>query len=159
MFKLAIAVVILAMAFFVAAPYVFEKYAVWDALNPHDDVSGMNLIFYALTPEVAIPIVNQSLDLNIGAYVIDVRSKGEYDEGHIKNSLNIPLETLHDEIPKITKNKQAVIYLYDNKGPSGATATRLLRSMGYEKAFYLEGGLDAWIKAGFFAVTPNPAYF
>ncbi len=159
MFKIVVLILVLVFGILLGTPYIFEKYAVWDASDPTDDASQQNSIPYALTPDVAIAIVNQSLDLNTGSYIIDVRTEDEYEDGHIKNALNIPEQTLHEEIPKLIKDKRTVIYLYDTKGHSGATATRLLRSMGYDRSFNIEGGLEGWIKAGLFTVTPNPAYF
>ena len=40
-----------------------------------------------------------------GATIIDVRSKAEYASGHIKGSINIPLDTLQNNLSKIKKNK------------------------------------------------------
>ncbi|MFN6293056.1 MAG: rhodanese-like domain-containing protein, partial [Bacteroidota bacterium] len=39
-----------------------------------------------------------------GATIIDVRSKAEYASGHIKGSINIPLDTLQNNLAKISKN-------------------------------------------------------
>jgi len=33
-----------------------------------------------------------------GAIILDVRSKGEYQSGHIKGSINIPLDTLNNNL-------------------------------------------------------------
>ena len=36
-----------------------------------------------------------------GAMIIDVRSKGEYAGGHVKGSVNIPLDSLGNNLSKI----------------------------------------------------------
>ena len=38
--------------------------------------------------------------INQGAIIVDVRSKGEYAGGHIKGSLNIPLDQLSENLKK-----------------------------------------------------------
>ena len=41
-----------------------------------------------------------------GAVIIDVRSKGEYASGHIKGSLNIPLDSIQGNIEQIKKKNK-----------------------------------------------------
>ena len=159
MFKLIILLVVLIISGLILAPFVFEKFAIWDASNPNDGKSSFNLLLNSLTPHVPASIINQTIAINQEANIIDVRSQEEYENGHIKNAINIPEETLYQIIPKQFKDKQTIIYLYSNIGHRGATATRLLRSMGYEKAFNIENGLKGWEKVGLPTVKPYPAYF
>jgi len=39
------------------------------------------------------------------AIILDVRTKAEYQGGHIKGSLNIPLQSLNAELSKLKKDK------------------------------------------------------
>ena len=77
--------------------------------------------------------------------LIDVRTKIEYDEGHIKNS---SLANWYDKVEffKKTKslNKSKPIYLYCKSGVRSSAASKLLTSKGY-KVFELKGGIDQWI--------------
>lgn len=43
-----------------------------------------------------------------GATILDVRTKGEYAEGHVKGSLHIPLDQLEQNIKKIRKDKPVI---------------------------------------------------
>ena len=43
-----------------------------------------------------------------GATIVDVRSKGEFQGGHIKGSVNIPLQELERNLSKIDKNKPVI---------------------------------------------------
>lgn len=159
MFKLIVFVVALVLCSFVAAPYVFLQYAIWDASDPSDDKTGISNILYGLTPHTPSAIVNQSIDINAAGHIIDVRSKKEYNSGYIKSAVNIPEETLYAQIPEKFPDKGIHIYLYCDTGHRGAAATRLLRSMGYNNAFNIESGLKGWEKTGLFTVRPNSAYF
>lgn len=44
-----------------------------------------------------------------GAIIIDVRTVGEFQQGHIKNAKNIPLDILSSKIEDIKKMKKPVL--------------------------------------------------
>jgi len=64
-----------------------------------------------------------------GAIIIDVRSKAEYQQGHIKRSLNIPLNTLPNHFSKI--KKETTIITCCASGMRSASAKSILKSNGY----------------------------
>lgn len=74
---------------------------------------------------------------NSNNLVIDVRTKEEYDEDHIKESINIPLDDLRDNLSKINKNK--TIYLICYSALRSYIASRILSQKGYN-CFHLAGG-------------------
>jgi len=65
-----------------------------------------------------------------GAMIVDVRSKGEYQGGHIKGSVNIPLQTLQDNLSKLKKDKTIITCCAS--GMRSATAKNILQSYGFE---------------------------
>lgn len=67
--------------------------------------------------------------LNNGGVIVDVRSKGEYNSGHIKGSINIPLDQLSSNLKKF-KTEQPIITCCASGMRSGA-AKNLLKSKGY----------------------------
>jgi phage shock protein E len=75
-----------------------------------------------------------------GAVIIDVRTKGEYQGGHIKGSLNIPLDTLNAQILKLSKEK--VIITCCASGMRSASAKGILQSNGIEKVYNGGGWLN-----------------
>lgn len=66
-----------------------------------------------------------------GAVVIDVRTAGEYAEGHVKGSKNIPLDRISSEVEKIKKMNKPVITCCRSGARSGQ-ATGILKSAGIE---------------------------
>jgi phage shock protein E len=68
-----------------------------------------------------------------GAVIVDVRTKGEYQTGHLRNSINLPLDGLEKNIKKLNKNKP-VITCCASGARSGA-ATRMLKSNGFEEVY------------------------
>jgi phage shock protein E len=71
-----------------------------------------------------------------GAVIIDVRTVGEYKEGHIKGSKNIPLDTIASKIQEIKKLNKPVIACC-RSGMRSAQATSILKQNGIE---VLNGG-------------------
>ena len=51
------------------------------------------------------PATDYTALLKKGAQIIDVRTPAEYSGGHIKGSINIPLDTLQKNLTKIKKDK------------------------------------------------------
>ena len=66
-----------------------------------------------------------------GAIIIDVRSKSEFDSGHIKQSKNIPLEKFTTEIPKLKKLNKPIITVC-RSGNRNSIAKSQLTSKGIE---------------------------
>lgn len=48
--------------------------------------------------------------INNGAVLIDVRTQGEFEGGHVKGSINIPLNTLSNKLGKLKKDKTIVVF-------------------------------------------------
>jgi phage shock protein E len=66
-----------------------------------------------------------------GAKIIDVRSVGEFQGGHLSNSVNIPLDKLRDNLSKLDKSQ--VIITCCASGMRSASAKSILKSNGFEE--------------------------
>ena len=64
-----------------------------------------------------------------GAQIIDVRTKGEYSGGHIRGSVNIPLQSLNDQLSRIKKDRPVITCCAS--GMRSASAKSILKSHGY----------------------------
>jgi phage shock protein E len=76
------------------------------------------------------------------AYFVDVRTAGEYAEGHVSQAFNIPYEQITSRIGEVTADKDAVIYLYCRSGRRAAIAAEALADAGYSHVINL-GTLEA----------------
>lgn len=121
---------ILVSAFLVLAWLVFS-----DSINRK--LSGMQ----PLDAAQAVAVVNQ----NKGKFV-DVRSKDEFDEEHIADSVNLPLSSLADEAGQL-KNKSQPLVIVCASGQRARSAAKQLRKQGFEQVYVLTGGLHAWKEA------------
>jgi rhodanese-related sulfurtransferase len=81
--------------------------------------------------------------INKGALVIDVRKPEEFEQGHIVNARNVPLERLQDD-NAIHKQKNKILLAVCTDGRTAGRAAGHLRKAGYENAFSLKGGLAGW---------------
>jgi phage shock protein E len=85
------------------------------------------------------PQVDYKVLVKEGAAIVDVRTKGEYQSGHIKESLNIPLDTLRNNLAKLAKEKPVITCCAS--GMRSASAKRVLKANGFERVY--NGG--SWI--------------
>jgi NADPH-dependent 2,4-dienoyl-CoA reductase/sulfur reductase-like enzyme/peroxiredoxin family protein/TusA-related sulfurtransferase/rhodanese-related sulfurtransferase len=73
-----------------------------------------------------------------GALIVDVRSKEEWDLGHLEDSILIPHFALRDNLDKLPKDRD--IILMCKVGLRGYIGERILRQYGYDRVFNLTGG-------------------
>ncbi len=77
-----------------------------------------------------------------GAVLLDVRSKDEYDAGHIRGSRNLPLQEI-DSAAALLPDKGMPVFVCCLSGARSARAVQALKGMGYRNVTNI-GGLTAW---------------
>lgn len=80
--------------------------------------------------------------------VLDIRTPGEYQGGHIKGAVNIDFNAAEFEA-KLRELDRAKPYLVHCQG--GGRSSRSLKTfakLGFEKIYHLDGGVSAWEDAG-----------
>ena len=89
---------------------------------------------------------------NDGTYfLLDVRSQEEYKEGHIKDSVLIPVSDLKARLAEVPEDR--VILVYCRSGSRSLTAANILIENGFSSVFNMEGGITDWINKGYPEVT------
>ena len=76
--------------------------------------------------------------------LIDVRTEDEYNIDHIQGAVNMPLNTLRENMGKLDKNKEYIVYC--KVGQRGYNAQRILVNNGY-KVKNLNGGFSIYKSA------------
>ncbi|NRT72238.1 rhodanese-related sulfurtransferase [Clostridium beijerinckii] len=89
--------------------------------------------------QVNIDLVRGLVERN--AYIIDVRERGEYASGHIKNAINILLSELRQRITDMSKDKP--VYLYCRTGQRSYNATLALQNLGFNNVYNITGSFLA----------------
>ena len=70
--------------------------------------------------------------------VVDVRTREEYDGGHIENAVLVPNESIGSEMPEALPDKEATLLVYCR---SGDAAQKLLE-LGYQSVYDFGGVID-----------------
>lgn len=79
---------------------------------------------------------------NKGAQVIDVRSQGEYDLGHIPGAAIVPLDTL--QVAAANWDRNATYVVYCASGARSAEAVTIMTAMGFKSIDHFAQGVPAW---------------
>ena len=74
--------------------------------------------------------------------LIDVKSKKEYDDFHLGNSINIPIENFKYMVSRILKNKNQKIIVYCSTGVRSLAACEILIDMGFKYVYNIDGGIS-----------------
>ncbi|MCK8817903.1 thioredoxin domain-containing protein [Natroniella sulfidigena] len=74
--------------------------------------------------------------------IIDVRTKREYQEGHIPNSINIPVTKITDNLDKLAKEEEIITVCAS--GRRSKKAAKKLVTADYNKVKNMSGGMNAW---------------
>lgn len=77
-----------------------------------------------------------------GAYLLDVRSPGEFTGGTIAGAVNIPLDVLRSKLATLPLDK--VILIFCKVGLRGYIAGRILSAHGFKNCVNLSGGYDTY---------------
>jgi rhodanese-related sulfurtransferase len=107
--------------------------------------------FVLLRPQGTLPAevqVAQAYDMyQNGALFLDVRTQQEWDQGHIERSILIPLDLLPGRMNELPRDKDIVVVC--KSGARSKEGTTLLRQSGFPRVTCMNGGIEAWIAAGY----------
>lgn len=83
-----------------------------------------------------------------GVVVLDVRTPGEFSQGHIQGAMNIDVEssTFNSEMAKLDKTKSYAVYCHS--GNRSGVATKAMAKAGFKHLFNLENGISDWMAQG-----------
>jgi phage shock protein E len=107
--------------------------------NKIDPTADKKLSFTNITPQEA----KKRLESEKGIILLDVRTKEEFDTGHIGGSVLIPVDKLEQEASVKLKDKEAPIFVYCRSGNRSVTAANILVKQGYKNVYNL-GGIISW---------------
>ena len=76
--------------------------------------------------------------------IIDVRSRSEFDSGHIPGAVHIPYSNLPRGLRELQIESDREIVVYCERGGRSTTAASALRGAGFSTVLQLEGDMSAW---------------
>lgn len=77
-----------------------------------------------------------------GAQLIDVRTAGEFQLGHIAGAVNVPLDQLQASAQNWDRNATYVVYCAS--GSRSATAVESMKALGFGNIRHFNAGIQAW---------------
>ena len=86
--------------------------------------------------------------------IIDVREISEYISVRIPNSKLVSLSEFEQKMNLIERTKPS--YFLCGIGKRAQKAAEYLESLGYKDLYVIDGGIKAWIEAGFPVESGNP---
>ena len=96
-----------------------------------------------VTVERAMELIEEKPSL----VILDVRTDGEFRDGHIEGATNIPVNELESRLGELEKGDELLVYC--RTGNRSGTAVNVLKENGYSKIYHMKMGITAWITAGY----------
>ena len=83
-----------------------------------------------------------------GVVTLDVRTPGEFAEGHIEGARLIDFQSGNFENEIATLDKNATYAVYCRSGNRSGQAVKVMQDAGFTNVFNLNGGVIDWANAG-----------
>jgi rhodanese-related sulfurtransferase len=106
-----------------------------DAVRPHvQHIEALQLLHW--------------MNTNHPMYIIDVREKEEFEQGHLPGAMHLSKGVLERDIERLVASPDADIVVYCSGGFRSILAAEALQKMGYSKVKSLIAGAKAWQASG-----------
>jgi rhodanese-related sulfurtransferase len=76
--------------------------------------------------------------------ILDVRTPGEYERGHLKDAVLMPVQVLHQHLDKLSGYKDKEILVYCATGNRSTVASRILIENGFKRISNMRHGIADW---------------
>ena len=96
----------------------------------------------SISPEEVYEIIKNSEDY----LIVDVRTKEEYDSGHIEGALLLPVQELEVRLDELLMDKPIIVYC--RSGGRSRTAATILVENGFKQVYDM-GGISDWTAKGY----------
>jgi hydroxyacylglutathione hydrolase len=97
-----------------------------------------------ITPDALLAMI----DSGTAPIVLDVRSRAEFEAGHVPGAVHVPFWKLIFSAPPLPRDPANGIVVYCGHGPRAEMAKTLLAAQGIRKVTCLAGHWSGWKRAG-----------
>jgi rhodanese-related sulfurtransferase len=103
--------------------------------------------FTAVSPKEASDLIKKN-EGNSDFVILDIRTPGEYQSGHIENSIMIDFysKTFAEEVNRLDKGKTYLIHC--RSGNRSTRSMELFKKLQFQKIFHLSSGINGWNSKG-----------
>jgi rhodanese-related sulfurtransferase len=93
---------------------------------------------------------------NIHPLVLDVRTRGEFAQGHIEGAALIPVQELQARLGELAPYRDQTVFVYCRSGNRSTVAAKMLIDAGHERVVNLRRGIKEWTGEGLPVVKTPP---
>lgn len=98
----------------------------------------------AAVTDVSIEEAKEIIKSQEGLIILDVRSKEEFDAGHIEGAIQIPVEELKNRIDEIEEYTDAPLLVYCRSGSRSSKAVNILLDNDFTDIKHMNQGYMNW---------------
>ena len=132
--KIGVALVLLALAIFVAAKW-------WDRRRFFNELR---------MARITVAELADLLDAGTAPMLLDVRSaESQKADGRIPGAIAVDEKTVAIRIPESESGREVIVYCSCPNEASAARIAKMLKERGFSRVRPLAGGIEAWIQAGY----------
>jgi len=95
------------------------------------------------------------IDDDMFLVLLDVRNQSEYNEGHLRNALFIPLAELEGRLGELNSTDRILVYC--KLGVRSAAASQILVDNGFTEVFNMLGRIEGWIDSEYPVYVKYPS--
>ena len=100
-------------------------------------------MYFRISNTVAVEISPEQARRNVASgrydYIVDVRTKAEWDAGHLNQSISIPIGTFVTELPQKIPDTDARILFVCRKGIRASAVASMAQKLGYSNVHAMQG--------------------
>lgn len=85
---------------------------------------------------------------NLKPFVLDVRTPGEFAEGHLAGATLLPVQQLQGRLAELAGHRDEPVFVYCHSGNRSTVAAKLLVDAGFTNVTNLRRGITDWKAAG-----------
>lgn len=112
------------------------------ALGPGGCASG------AMPDRVTPEALLAAIDTGTAPVIVDVRTRREYEAGHVPGAIHVPFYTLLVRQDDVPGPRERPVVVYCEHGPRAGLARLALRLAGFADVRYLDGHMSGWKRRG-----------
>jgi adenylyltransferase/sulfurtransferase len=103
-----------------------------------------------MVAEITVEQLKSKIDEGETFHLVEVSNEDDFNKGHIPGATNIPMNRLREAAgQKFRQYEQIVVYCQESSSSAGMTAARILQRLGFSNVLVVQGGKEAWQKAGY----------
>jgi len=111
-------------------------------------------VFAGETPQISQQNLLAAIDKSTENIVIlDVRSEGEYNHGHIAGAINVSHDEVEKSLSTLAQYKKSTVVVYCRSGRRAGIAENILAENGFKDLHHLTGDMNGWVAAKLPVVT------